>query len=257
MTLKILTYNVNGIRAALTKNLLGMLEKQNPDIVCFQEIKALPEQIDDSVFEHLGYKCFWYSAQKKGYSGTGILTKINANDITYGCNHVLYDGEGRVIRANFDDFSVISVYFSSGSSGDERQIIKMNFLDYFYHYILELRKEVRNLIICGDYNICHKPIDIHDPIGNNNSSGFLPEEREWMSAFFKSGFTDTFRYLHPTATKKYTWWSFRANARNNNKGWRIDYISASNEIANFIKKAEILPFEFQSDHCPYFIEIEI
>lgn len=257
MALKILTYNVNGIRAALTKNLLGLLEKQSPDIVCVQEIKALPEQIDDSLFEHLGYKCYWFSAQKKGYSGTGILTKLTPDNVTFGCNHALYDNEGRVLRADFKDFSVISVYFPSGSSGDERQVIKINFLDYFYHYIIELRKEIRNLIICGDYNICHKSIDIHDPVGNKNSSGFLPEEREWMSAFFKSGYTDTFRHLYPTAVNSYTWWSFRANARNNNKGWRIDYISVSNEISHFLKKAEILPYEMQSDHCPYYIDIDL
>lgn len=257
MSLKILTYNVNGIRAALTKNLLGFLEKNKPDIVCIQEIKALPEQIDDTVFEHLGYKCYWYSAQKKGYSGTGILTKIKPQNVVFGSNHPLYDSEGRILRTDFYDFSVISAYFPSGSSGDERQKIKMEFLDFFYHYILELKKVRKNLIICGDYNICHQAIDIHDPIGNKDSSGFLPEEREWMSAFFKSGFTDTFRYIYPDLNNQYTWWSYRANARNNNKGWRIDYISVSEELKHFIRNAQILPYEMHSDHCPYFIEIEV
>lgn len=234
-----------------------MLEKQNPDLVCLQEIKALPEQIDNSLFEYLGYKCYWYSAVKKGYSGTGILTKINPQNIVTGCNHPLYDSEGRIIRTDFAKFSLISVYFPSGSSGDMRQEVKMNFLDYFYHYIQKLKNELKNLIICGDYNICHQSIDIHDPIGNKNSTGFLPEEREWMSAFFKSGFTDSFRLIHSDLLHQYTWWSFRANARSKNKGWRIDYISVNNDLSHLITKAEILPFEMQSDHCPYYIEIDL
>jgi exodeoxyribonuclease-3 len=254
---KILTYNLNGIRAALTKDLTLFLEREQADIVCFQEIKAHPDQFDSSVFEQMGYFCYWYPAEKKGYSGVAILSKIKPSVVEYGCQHALYDYEGRVIRADFEGFSVMSVYFPSGSSGDHRQVVKMEFLDFFYHYIQELRNKVPALIICGDYNICHQAIDIHDPIGNKNSSGFLPEEREWMSAFFSSGYTDTFRHLHPDALHRYTWWSFRANARNNNKGWRIDYIAIDKSLLNQLKSAAILPDDRQSDHCASYIEIDL
>jgi len=249
MSIKILTYNVNGIRAALTKNLLGFLERESPDIVCLQEIKALPEQIDDSLFESLGYHCYWYSAQKKGYSGVGILSKIKPNHVEYGCGQPLYDSEGRMLRADFDNFSVISVYFPSGTTGEIRQTIKYAFLENFYDYMEDLKLKSMNLILCGDYNICHEPIDIHDPKGNKDSSGFLPEERAWMSAFFKNGFTDSFRFMNPDVPHQYTWWSYRANARNNNKGWRIDYISLSEHLSPYILEAKILPYDIHSDHC--------
>ena len=257
MPIKILTYNVNGIRSAMSKNLLGMLERENPDVVCMQEIKAMPDQIDNSLFEHLGYHCYWYSAQKKGYSGVGILTKLKPKHIEFGCGHELFDFEGRVLRVDFDTFSVISSYFPSGTTGEVRQNVKYAFLEYFYNYIHQLRYTNPNLIICGDYNICHEAIDIHDPKGNKNSSGFLPEERAWMGAFFNSGFTDTFRFLNPGIPHQYTWWSFRANARNNNKGWRIDYISVNEELSPKIIDAEILPMDVQSDHCASYTVLDI
>lgn len=257
MSLKILTYNVNGIRSALTKNLLGFLERENPDIVCMQEIKAQPDQIDNSLFEHLGYSCYWFSAEKKGYSGVGILSKQKPKHVEYGIGHELFDYEGRIIRADFDSFSVISAYFPSGTTGPVRQDVKYVFLDTIYNHIEKLKEKIPNLIICGDYNICHEAIDIHDPKGNKDSSGFLPEERAWMSAFFKSGFVDTFRFLNPGVPHKYTWWSFRANARNNNKGWRIDYISVNEELSDKIKEANILPFDLQSDHCASYTVMDI
>lgn len=249
MSLKILTYNVNGIRAAINKGLIDFLKRENPDVVCFQEIKALKEQIDESLFNDLGYNCYWYSAQKKGYSGVAILSKQKPLNIEQGCGNELFDAEGRVLRADFKDFSIISAYFPSGTTGDVRQEVKYNFLDYFYAHVDLLKTEKPNLIICGDYNICHEPIDIHNPAGNKNSSGFLPEERAWMSAFFKNGFIDTFRFKHPGLNDQYTWWSFRANARDNNKGWRIDYIAASENLSSNLIEAAILPNDMQSDHC--------
>jgi len=254
---KILTYNLNGIRAALSKNLLGFLERENPDVVCFQEIKALPEQIDNSLFEHLGYKCYWYSAQKKGYSGVGILSKEEPKNVKLGVGHDVFDYEGRIIQADFEGYSVISAYFPSGTTGELRQDVKYAFLDYFYNHLDYLKSMIPNLIVCGDYNICHETIDIHDPKGNKDSSGFLPEERAWMSAFFKNGFTDTFRYLNPGLAHQYTWWSYRANARNNNKGWRIDYISVSTPLTLKIKEAKILPFDIQSDHCASYAVVDV
>lgn len=246
--MKVLTYNINGIRAALKKDLIGFLKRENADVVCFQELKANSDQFDVAEFEQLGYKCYWFSAEKKGYSGVGLLCKEEPKHVEYGCGHELFDAEGRVIRADFDGVSVISAYFPSGSSGDLRQEVKYQFLDHFYEYIEELKKDLPNLCICGDYNICHEAIDIHDPVRNKKSSGFLPEERAWMSAFFKSGFIDTFRHLNPEP-HNYTWWSYRANARANNKGWRIDYISVAAHLQDKIAQSGILADDVQSDHC--------
>jgi exodeoxyribonuclease-3 len=246
--MKILTYNVNGIRAALNKDLLGFLERENPDILCLQELKAQPDQFDDGVFKQLGYHCYWHSAEKKGYSGVAILSKVEAKHVEYGCGHELFDYEGRVVRADYEKLSVMSVYFPSGSSGDMRQDVKFEFLEFFFNHVKDLRKTIPSLCICGDYNICHEAIDIHDPVSNKNSSGFLPEERLWMTEFFNSGFVDTFRVLNPEPDN-YTWWSFRANARARNKGWRIDYISITEDLRNALKSSSILPNDKQSDHC--------
>ena len=253
--MKILTYNVNGIRSATSKGLVDYLGEAQADVVCFQEIKALASQIDESGFESLGYKSYWYSAEKKGYSGVGLLCKEEPNAVVYGCGHDLFDSEGRVIRADFDWGSVLSCYFPSGSSGDSRQDVKMQFLEYFLEYIEDLRKTKSKLVVCGDYNICHNAIDIHDPVSNKNSSGFLPEERAWMDRWFESGFVDSFRELH-AEPHHYTWWSFRANARANNKGWRIDYISVSREMAEKIGGSGIDAEAKHSDHCPSWVVLE-
>lgn len=255
MTKKIITYNVNGIRAAISKNLIQWIEQVNPDIMCFQETKAQPEQIPTLEFEALGYQCFWHSAQKKGYSGVGIITKHKPDFVVYGMGIEKYDNEGRVIRADYADISVICVYHPSGTSGDERQDFKMQWLDDFYNYINNLRKTRPNLIICGDFNICHKPIDIHDPVRNANSSGFLPEEREWVSKFLAADMIDTHRVFNQQA-HQYTWWSFRTNARARNLGWRIDYNMVTKTLENKLKNSEILSEAVHSDHCPVKLEIE-
>jgi exodeoxyribonuclease-3 len=174
--MKIVSYNVNGIRSATSKGLLNWMEELKADVYCFQETKADRSQLDHAPFEFFGYNSYWFSAQKKGYSGVAIFTKQKPDHVEYGFGDPEFDAEGRIVRADFGDTSIISVYIPSGSSGEERQAYKMVWLDYFYNYIDELKKEKKKLIICGDYNICHKPIDIHDPISNKNSSGFLPEE---------------------------------------------------------------------------------
>lgn len=253
--MKILTYNVNGIRSAASKGLFAFLKQEDPDVVCLQEIKATQEQADIASIEKLGYHHFWFSAVKKGYSGVALFSKEKPEHVHYGCDNEEYDHEGRVIRADFKKFSVISVYFPSGTSGDHRQEVKYRFLDYFLDYCKKLRKEFPHLIVCGDYNICHKPIDIHDPVSNKNSTGFLPEERAWMDKWFESGFTDTFRQINPDP-HWYTWWSFRANARANNKGWRIDYISITDNMDKQLKDAKILMDAKHSDHCPMWIELK-
>ncbi|MBC7426665.1 MAG: exodeoxyribonuclease III [Bacteroidia bacterium] len=253
--MKVLTYNVNGIRSAMGKGLIDFLELHQPDVLCLQEIKATPDVVDTAPFEKMGYNLYWYPAQKKGYSGVAIFSKIKAKHVEYGCGHEMFDFEGRVLRADFDDVSVFSCYFPSGTTGELRQDVKMQFLDHFFTYVHEIKSINDNLIICGDYNICHKHIDIHDPVSNKNSSGFLPHEREWMDKWFESGFTDGFRHFNQDA-HNYTWWSFRANARNNNKGWRIDYISVSDSLKERLKSSAILHNHFQSDHCGMYVELE-
>ena len=253
--MKILTYNVNGIRSALSKGFATWLRDSQADAICLQEIKLYETELVSPIFEDLGYHCYWFPAQKKGYSGVAILTKTKPNHVEYGCGIPLYDFEGRVIRVDFDKFSLMSVYFPSGSSGELRQDVKMKFLDDFFVYIEELKKKITNLIISGDYNICHEAIDIHNPKANVGSSGFLPEERAWVGKFLDSGYVDSFRHLNKEP-HNYTWWSFRAGARQKNLGWRIDYHLVSNTISNQIKHAQIHPEVLFSDHCPVMIDID-
>ena len=251
--MKLVTYNVNGIRAAINKGLDTWMDSSQADIVCFQEIKAQPEQFDEKSFNKLGYHCFINSAEKPGYSGVAILSKIKPSHVEMGCGIEKIDFEGRVIRADFDACSVISVYFPSGSN-PLRQSFKMEFLDLFFDYISELKKTIPNLIISGDYNICHKAIDIHNPQSNKNSSGFLPEEREWVSNFISSGFIDSFRHLNDDP-HNYSWWSYRANARAKNLGWRIDYNMISESLLPKLKRSAMLSQAKHSDHCPVLVEI--
>lgn len=249
MKQRIITYNVNGIRSAISKGLINWIVQSEADIVCLQETKAQPDQIPVELFHEIGYHTYWHSAVKRGYSGVGILTKKKPDQIVYGMGIQKYDDEGRVLRADYGDISVISVYHPSGSSGDDRQAFKMEWLESFLSYASELKKSRPKLIISGDYNICHKPIDIHDPVRNITSSGFLPEEREWMTRFLDSGFVDVFRLFNQQA-KQYTWWSFRANARAKNLGWRIDYHMATENIKPHLLDASIYADVVHSDHCP-------
>ena len=223
-------------------------------MVCLQEIKAMPEQFDQALFNEIGYDCYIHSANKKGYSGVAILSKLKPQNVEYGCGIDEIDFEGRVIRADFKGFSIMSVYFPSGSSGDLRQEFKFKFLDLFATYIHDLRNKIPNLIICGDFNICHKPIDIHNPVRNKNTSGFLPEERDWMDKFIESGFADVFR-IENKEPHNYTWWSYRANARAKNLGLRIDYIMINKTIISKYKRSVILSKAKHSDHCPVLLEL--
>jgi exodeoxyribonuclease-3 len=252
--MKIITYNVNGIRSAVSKGLAGWLKATDPDVVCFQETKAQPDQIPVELFEEMGFHHYWFSAVKKGYSGVGILSKIKPDHVDFGMNIQQYDDEGRTIMAHYGDTTVMSVYHPSGTTGEHRQAFKMRWLEDFLVYTAELRKTRPNLVITGDFNICHKPIDIHDPIRNAGSSGFLPEEREWLTRFLYSGFIDTFRYFNP-GPHHYTWWSFRAGARSRNLGWRIDYQMVTPSLEKKLIRAAILPQAMHSDHCPVLLEI--
>lgn len=252
--MKIISYNVNGIRAAISKGLIDWIKKEDPDVLCFQEIKASPEQFGVFEFEEMGYHHYWYPAQKKGYSGVALLSKIKPEKVTYGCGIKDYDEEGRVIVADIKDLSVMSVYHPSGSSGEERQAFKMKWLSDYQRYVKDLQKTRKNLILSGDFNICHKAIDIHNPVSNANTSGFLPEERDWMEQFIQSGFIDSFRHFH-TEPRHYSWWSYRANSRAKNLGWRIDYHMVAKGLENRLKSASILPDAMHSDHCPVVVEV--
>ena len=246
--MKIISYNINGIRAGIRKGLIDWISTENPDIICFQEIKAKPEQFDTALFENLGYHCFWLPAEKKGYSGVAILSKIKPLSVDFGCGDKIIDQEGRVIKVSFSDLCIFSCYFPSGSSGELRQAFKMRFLKKFFKYITN-EKHGENIIISGDFNICHKKIDIHNPVANKNTSGFLPEEREWIDYLLNFGFIDSFR-LKNTAPNNYSWWSYRANSRLNNKGWRIDYHIVSENLVSRITDSQILADVAHSDHCP-------
>ena len=252
--MKILSYNVNGIRAALKKGFADWLKTTEADLICIQETKALEDQVDSSVLKDLGYYHYWFSAQKKGYSGVAIFSKKKPNKVIFGSGIDHMDFEGRIIRADFDSFSVMSLYLPSGTNLD-RLDYKFKFMKEFKEYIYGLKQEIPRLIICGDYNICHQAIDIHDPVRNKKVSGFLPEERIWLEGFLQSGFIDSFRHLN-SESDQYSWWSYRANSRNNNKGWRIDYALVSDSLKENIKRAYLLPEAKHSDHCPLGVELK-
>ena len=254
--MKIVSYNLNGIRAAMSKGLLEWLQQENPDVFCVQETKAQPEQIDTLAFRELGYEHIYiHSAEKKGYSGVAIFSKQEPDRIAVGMNNPVYDKEGRVLRADYGDITIVCAYIPSGTTGDVRQDFKMQFLDAFYDYLQQLRKERPNLIVCGDYNICHKPIDINHPERQTGVSGFLPEERAWLDKLEASGMTDSFRMFCKEA-EKYSWWSYRFGARERNAGWRIDYHWVSGNIPARLTNAAILTEAVHSDHCPVSVMID-
>ena len=254
--MKIVSYNVNGIRAAMRKDLISWLSQTDADVVCLQEIKANPDQFDETEFHDIGYKyCYWYPAQKKGYSGVALLCKTNPNHVEYGTGIATMDFEGRNIRADFNDVSVMSMYLPSGTNS-ARLDFKLNYMDEFLEYSKDLRHSIPNLVVCGDYNICHKPEDIHDPVRLKNVSGFLPVERDWLTKFIDSGFIDSFRVFNDQP-ENYTWWSYRANARANNKGWRLDYLMVTPPLQEKLKRSVILKDAVHSDHCPVLLELDL
>jgi len=239
----------------MKKGFVDWLSDESPDVICIQETKANKDQVDFELIEDLGYKTYWFSAQKKGYSGVAIFSKLAPNHVEYGTGIDYMDFEGRVLRVDFDEVSIMSLYLPSGTNTDRLEF-KFRFMDDFKEYIYSLNKEIQNLVICGDYNICHNAIDIHDPIRNKNVSGFLPEERKWLDLFIGNDFIDSFRHINKSP-HQYSWWSYRANSRANNKGWRIDYNIVSKPLENKISNSEILSKVFHSDHCPVRLNLNI
>jgi exodeoxyribonuclease-3 len=255
--MKIVSYNVNGIRAAIKKGLIDWLTEYPVDIFCVQETKANQEDVDLSLFTALGYHVSWYSAQKKGYSGVAIFSKAKPDKVSFGNGYQLSDFEGRVVRVDIGDLTIVNAYFPSGTSGEERQAYKYQWLDEMHLWLQQLRKERPNIILAGDYNIAYRDIDIHDPKGNKKSSGFLPEEKQWMESFLEAGWVDSFRKINPTTVGAYSWWSQRfPSVRLQNKGWRIDYLCTTDPIADRINDASILPFIKHSDHCPIVLDLK-
>ncbi|KAA9041684.1 exodeoxyribonuclease III [Ginsengibacter hankyongi] len=254
--MRIITYNVNGIRAAIKRGFIDWLKTDPADIVCIQEVKAHEADIDRVAIESAGYRPYFFLAQKKGYSGVGILTKIEPTNVEYGHGKEQSDFEGRVLRADFGDITLINAYFPSGTTGEPRQSYKYIWLDEFLDYLNELRKTRTKIIVCGDYNIAHKDIDIHNPVSNKKTSGFLPEERAWLDKFMNNDFVDGFRHLNKEPDH-YTWWSvMRPSTRLENKGWRIDYINVSTSLRDMIKDVKIFPEVKHSDHCPVYLELK-
>jgi exodeoxyribonuclease-3 len=254
--MKVISYNVNGIRAAIKKGFLEWLKTHPADVICIQENKAQQSDVESAMFNDLGYHDHWFCAQKKGYSGVTVFTKIKPDHVQCGTGHKVSDDEGRVLQMVFGNIRLINAYFPSGTTGDERQGYKYQWLKEFYDYLQEQRNKYPHMILCGDYNIAHKEIDIHNPSGNKKTSGFLPEERAWMDNFYSNGWVDTFREFHKES-HRYSWWSQRfPSVRLQNKGWRIDYISVTEPLRPYLKNADIYDDIKHSDHCPIYVEVD-
>lgn len=246
----LISWNVNGIRAALTKGMADFVSNTNPDILCLQETKAREEQVDLPL-EFAGYHRFWNSAQKPGYSGTAIFTKTPPISVDYGIRHEHHDSEGRVITAEYEDFSLVTVYTPNSQDFLRRLDYRMRWDVDFLRYLKELEQEKNKpVIFCGDLNVSHQEIDLARPKENRKNAGFSDQERQGFSNMLDAGFTDTFRHLHPETTEAYSWWSYRAGARERNIGWRLDYFLLSESLKSRIVDAGIMPQILGSDHCP-------
>jgi len=253
--MKIVTYNVNGIRSAIEKGLLEWIEENDFDVVCVQETKSHPDSAPTMLLDSIGYKHQWHPASRKGYSGVATFSKQKPDKVYAGIGIPKYDDEGRVLRTDFGDLTIINSYFPNGGSGAERQQFKMQFLDDFQHWVERLLEERPKVIAVGDFNIAHQSIDLNSPKRNQNRSGFRPEERQWFSNWLMSGFVDAFRHLHPDEVS-YTWWRVTQFARESNKGWRLDYQCVSDELSEQIKSVTHMHDAYHSDHCPVALELQ-
>jgi exodeoxyribonuclease III len=253
--MRIVTLNLNGIRSATSKGVVNHFTEHPSDILCLQEVRALPKDIPE-VWQTLAHHCHYHPAQKLGYSGVALLSKIKPKKVTIGFGST-FDLEGRVLKADFNDFSVVSVYVPSGSSSELRHTLKMQFLDEFLIYLKKLKRSKRELILCGDFNIAHKPIDLTNWKANQKNSGFLPQEREWLDKVLDLGYIDTFRHLVGPEAAHYSWWSNRGRARENNVGWRLDYHFTTPALAKVAHAPSIYRELFFSDHAPVTLSYDV
>ncbi|MDA1354237.1 MAG: exodeoxyribonuclease III [bacterium] len=254
--MNVISWNVNGIRACVKKGFFDFLSEINPDILCLQESKAHIADIEDHILNPKGYQTVWHSAEKKGYSGTAILSKPKPSNVLKGFGIDKFDSEGRVTMAEYDHFIVFSVYFPNGQMNDDRLMYKLEFYREFFNFCNDLRAQGKELIITGDYNTAHQEIDLARPKENETTSGFLPIEREWMDLIVEQGYVDTFRHLNPEPDN-YSWWSYRTRARERNIGWRIDYVFVTPGLLPAVSDAYILADITGSDHCPVGITLDL
>lgn len=259
--MKIISWNVNGIRAVGKKGFLPFVEREAPDVLCLQETKAHFDQVEDAIRVPMGMKSVWSSAVKKGYSGVATFLKptaaLPALEIVPKIGIEIYDGEGRVVISDHGAFLLYNIYFPNGGSGSERHDFKQIFLKTLNDHLKEKIAAGREVVVVGDYNVAHLEIDVYDPKKLSNESGFLPEEREWFARFLELGFVDTFRHFHPDEKGAFTWWSYVERARPVNRGWRIDYVCVTRGLVPALKRAAILDEVEGSDHCPVLIEFDV
>ena len=252
--MRIITFNLNGIRSAAKKGFFNWLEKQNADVVCLQETKAQLEKLEGEIFRPDNYYHYFSDAQKPGYSGVGIYCRQKPDNVSYHWGWAVSDQEGRYVQVDFGPLTIISLYMPSGTSGEERQAIKWQFMRHFLEYLKKIRESNRHYIICGDWNIAHKTIDLKNWKANQKHSGFLPDERAWLDRVLNEHeWVDAFRELNKNA-EQYTWWSHRGRAREKNVGWRIDYQITTPELKNKIKVVSIYTDQNFSDHAPLIID---
>ena len=254
--MKVLCWNINGIRAADRKGLFDWFKKEKPDVLCLQEIKALPAQVPAYLKNTPGYNIFWNPAERKGYSGVVTYSKEKPVDVKKGFGIDKFDIEGRTLITEFSNFTLFNIYFPNGKKNQERLDFKLDFYDTFLGYADNLRSQGKNIVVCGDFNTAHKDIDLSRPKENEKVSGFLPVERAWIDTFIDHGYIDTFRYFNKEPNQ-YSWWDYKTKARERNVGWRIDYFFVNKEFISNVKKAYIMQDVMGSDHCPVGIDIEI
>ncbi len=256
--MKLMSWNVNGLRACQKKGFLDFFEREKPDILCLQETKAQKEQLDQTLINPMSYKSHWTSsATRKGYSGVVTYSHLPVFRVDHGIGIRKFDEEGRFIITEIEDILLYNVYFPNGSARQERHLFKQEFLRKFLRHLIKILATDRKVIVVGDYNVAHRDIDVYDPVRLSGESGFLPEEQEWFSDFLDAGFVDTFRYFHPHAKERYSWWSYREMARPANRGWRIDHICVSENLKPCLKNGDIRDQQEGSDHCPVVLEFDL
>ena len=255
--MRIVSWNVNGIRAVANKGFADTVKAMDADIIGIQETKAQIDQLGPEITELEGHKSWFYSAERKGYSGTALYSRIEPEDVTFGLGTDEFDHEGRTICADFGKFVLFNIYFPNGGRGDDFVKFKLRFYDCFLDRVRELESKGREVICCGDVNTAHKEIDLSNPKANSKISGFLPEERVYMDHFAEAGLTDTFRMLYPDKPECYTWWSYKTAARERNVGWRIDYFFATKGLLPNVKESNMMSSVMGSDHCPVYLDLNI